>query len=127
LGRLLQGAAYSLGMGFGATAVSLGVGVPLGLIAAYRRGAVEEAIMRAIDLMIAMPPILIGLLVLAVTSPSVWKTTLAVGLIYVPIMTRLARAVALGVMQEEFITAARARGAGAAYIMAAEVLPNRWP
>ena len=127
LSRMLRGALYSLAMGFGATAVSLGIGVPLGLSAAYRRGAVEETIMRAVDLMIAMPPILLGLLILAVTSPSVWKTTLAVGLIYVPIMTRLARAVALGVMQEEFIAAARARGEGALYILAAEVLPNAWP
>jgi peptide/nickel transport system permease protein len=127
LSRLLHGAGYSLAMGFGATAVSLLIGVPLGLAAAYKRGAVEETIMRAIDLLISMPPILLGLLILAVTSPNIWKTTLAVGLIYVPIMTRLARSVALGLMQEEFILAARARGEGALYILAREVLPNAWP
>lgn len=127
LSRLLHGAGYSLAMGFGATAVSLAFGVPLGLIAAYRRGAVEDAIMRTVDLLISMPPILLGLLVLAVTSPNIWKTTLAVGVIYVPIMTRLARAVALGLMEEEFVLAARARGESALYILAHELLPNAWP
>jgi peptide/nickel transport system permease protein len=127
LSRLLHGASYSLAMGFGATAVSLAIGVPLGLIAAYRRGVVEDAIMRTIDLLISVPPILLGLLVLAVTTPNIWKTTLAVGVIYVPIMTRLARAVALGLMQEEFVLAARARGESAPYILAHELLPNAWP
>ena len=127
LSRLMHGAGYSLAMGFGATAISLVIGLPLGLVAAYFGGFVSAAIMRLIDLLIAMPPILLGLLILAVTSPSVWKTMLAVGLIYVPIMTRLARAVALGLIAEEFILAARARGDGAPYILFAELLPNAWP
>jgi peptide/nickel transport system permease protein len=127
LSRLMHGAAYSLVMGFGATAISLVVGMPLGLVAAYFGGLVSASIMGLIDLLIAMPPILLGLLILAVTSPNVWKTMVAVGLIYVPIMTRLARAVALALVDEEFITAARARGDGAGYILFAELLPNAWP
>jgi peptide/nickel transport system permease protein len=127
LSRLMHGAAYSLAMGFGATAISLTIGLPLGLVAAYWGGLVSAAIMRLIDLLIAMPPILLGLLVLAVTSPSAWKTTLAVGLIYVPIMTRLARAVALGLVAEDFTLAARARGDGPFYILFSELLPNAWP
>ena len=125
--RVLTGAGVSLGMGFGATAISLALGVPLGLVAAYLRGAAEEAIMRTVDVLISVPPILLGLLILAVAEPSVWKTAGAVGLIYVPIMTRLARSVALGLMEEDFITAARARGEGALYILAVEILPNAWP
>jgi peptide/nickel transport system permease protein len=127
LSRLMHGAAYSLMMGFGATAISLVIGMPLGLVAAYFGGLASASIMRLIDLLIAMPPILLGLLILAVTSPNVWKTMVAVGLIYVPIMTRLARAVALGLVGEEFILAARARGDGAPYILFAELLPNAWP
>jgi peptide/nickel transport system permease protein len=127
LSRLMHGAAYSLVMGFGATAISLVIGMPLGLIAAYCGGLLSATIMRLIDLLMAMPPILLGLLVLAVTSPSVWKTMFAVGLIYVPIMTRLARAVALGLVGEEFILAARARGERGFYILFAELLPNAWP
>jgi len=108
-------------------AISLLVGVPLGLIAAFHRGVTEEVIMRSVDLLIALPPVLLGLLVLAVTPPSLWKTIAAVGLVYVPIMVRLTRAVALGLLEEDFVQAARARGEGAPTILWHEVLPNAWP
>jgi peptide/nickel transport system permease protein len=126
--RVLAGAHHSLAMGFGATAISLVLGVPLGLLAALHRGGwVEEAIMRGVDVMISVPPILLGLLILAVTEPSLLKTILAVGVVYVPIMTRVARSVALGLLAEEFVEAARARGEGAFHILAREILPNAWP
>lgn len=125
--RVLAGAHYSLAIGFGATAISLAIGVPLGLVAAFHRGFVEETIMRAVDLLIALPPILFGLLILAVTPPNLAKTILAVGIVYVPIMTRLTRSVSLGLLQEDFVQAARARGEGAAYILGREILPNAWP
>lgn len=125
--RVLAGAHYSLAMGFGATALSLVLGIPLGLIAAFDRGWLSEAIMRAVDVLISVPPILLGLLVLAVTDPALWKTIVAVGLVYVPIMTRIIRAVGLGLLAEEFVQAARARGESAAWILAAEILPNAWP
>jgi peptide/nickel transport system permease protein len=116
-----------LATGFGAMAISLVVGVPLGLIAAFHRGAVQEVIMRAVDLLIALPPVLLGLLVLAVTPPGLFKTIAAVGLVYVPILVRLTRAVALGLLEEDFVQAARARGEGALPILWHEILPNAWP
>jgi peptide/nickel transport system permease protein len=127
LSRVLAGAHLSLAIGFGAMLVSLVVGVPLGLLAAFDRGLIGAAIMRAADLVISLPPILLGLLILAVTPPSLGKTILAVGLVYVPIMVRLARAVALGLLEEDFVQAARARGEGAASILVREILPNAWP
>ncbi|MBY0336978.1 MAG: ABC transporter permease [Acetobacteraceae bacterium] len=125
--RVLAGAHHSLLMGFGATAISLAVGVPLGLLAAFHRGWVEEVVMRGVDLMISLPPVLLGLLILAVSEPGLLKTIVAVGLVYVPIMTRVARAVALDLLAEDFVEAARARGEGAWYILAREILPNAWP
>jgi peptide/nickel transport system permease protein len=125
--RVLAGAYYSLTMGFGAMLISLIVGVPLGLVAAFHRGVTEEVIMRTVDLLISLPPILLGLLILAVTPPNLWKTIVAVGLVYIPIMTRLTRSVALGLLQEDFVQAAHARGEGAISILAREVLPNAWP
>ncbi len=125
--RVLAGAGYSLVMGFGAMAISLVLGVPLGLLAAFHRGAVDAVIMRSVDLLISLPPILLGLLILAVTPPSLWKTIVAVGLVYGPILTRLTRAVALGLLEEDFVQAARARGEGAISILAREILPNTWP
>src|SRR5271165_7298636 len=125
--RVLVGARFSFAMGFGATTISLLLGVPLGLLAAFHRGAIDEIIMRSLDLLISLPPILLGLLILAVTPPSLWKTILAVGIIYVPILTRLTRAVALGLLEEDFVQAARARGEGAVSILSREILPNAWP
>ncbi len=127
LSRILAGAPYSLMIGFGATALSLAIGVPLGLAAAYYRGFAGELIMRGVDVMISVPPILLGLLILAVTEPSLWKTILAVGIVYIPIMTRVTRSVGLGLLAEDFVQAARARGERAAYILLSEVLPNAWP
>ena len=127
LSRMLYGARLSLLMGIGATFVSLLIGVPLGLAAGYHGGRIDEAIMRAIDLVISVPPILMGLLLLSLSPPNVWKTALAVGIIYVPIMARLTRGVTLEIAGEEFVLAARARGERLWYILAAEILPNAWP
>lgn len=127
LSRVLAGGHLSLATGFGAMAISLGFGVPLGLLAAFHRGWTDEVIMRGVDLLISLPPVLLGLLVLAVTPPGLLKTIGAVGLVYVPILVRLTRAVALGLLEEEFVQAARARGEGALPILWHEVLPNAWP
>lgn len=127
LSRMLYGARLSLLMGIGATAVSLALGVPLGLAAGYHGGKVDEAIMRMVDLIISVPPILMGLLLLSLSPPNVWKTAVAVGIIYVPIMARLTRGVTLEIAGEEYVLAARARGERVWYILAAEILPNAWP
>lgn len=127
LSRTLVGAGPTLIMGFGATAFSLLIGVPLGLVAGYRRGRVDEAIMRTTDVLMSFPPTLLGLLVLAVTTPALWKAMLAVGVVYIPPIVRLARSVTLDIAQEEFVLAAQARGDSAWYILTAEILPNAWP
>jgi peptide/nickel transport system permease protein len=127
LSRMLYGARLSLLMGIGATFVCLVAGVPLGLAAGYYGGRVDETIMRLIDLLISVPPILMGILILSMTPPNPWKTAIAVGIIYVPVMVRLARGVTLEIASEEFVLAARARGERAWYILGAEILPNAWP
>lgn len=127
LSRTLMGARLSLFAGFVATTVSLALGVPLGLVAGYARGRLDELIMRAMDVVMSFPPILLGLLILAVTPPNLWKTAVAVGLVYVPALVRITRSVTLGLAEEEFIQAARARGERPLYILAAEILPNAWP
>ncbi len=127
LSRVLAGAHLSLLIGFGAMATSLLIGIPAGLYTAYSRGPLSLLLQRAADLLLSLPPILLGLLLLAVTPPSTWKTILAVGLVYVPIMLRLVRSVALGLLQEDYVQAARARGESGASILLREVLPNTWP
>ena len=127
LSRLLMGARLSLAMGLGATLVSVAIGVPVGLAAGYFRGWVDEALMRLADVLMAIPAIMLGLLVLAVTPPALWKTALAVGFVYIPPIARVTRAVTLGLAGEEFVQAARARAESNAHILFREILPNAWP
>ena len=127
LSRTLYGARLSLIIGFGATLISVGIGVPLGLIAGFKRGRIDEWLMRGTDVLMSFPPIMLGLLVLAATSPSLPKAVLAVGIVYVPVLVRITRSVTLDLVNEEFIQAAHARGERMSYILAAEILPNAWP
>jgi len=127
LSRLLMGTRLSLAMGVSATFVSLAFGVPIGLAAGYFRGRIDEVLMRSADVLMAIPPIMLGLLVLAVTPPSLWKTAVAVGFVYIPPIARVTRSVTLALANEDFIQAARARAESASYILFREILPNAWP
>jgi len=127
LSRLLMGARLSIAMGVSATVVSLAIGVPMGLAAGYFRGWIDEILMRLADVLMAVPPIMLGLLVLAVTPPALWKTSLAVGFVYIPLIARIARSVTLTLANEEFVQAARARAESTSYILFREILPNAWP
>jgi peptide/nickel transport system permease protein len=125
--RLLFGSQLSLALGLTATLISMGIGVPLGLIAGYRRGATDELIMRTLDVMLAFPPIMLVLLILAVTPPSLIKTAIAIGILAVAPIARVTRSVTLDLMSGEFIEAARARGERQHYMLFRELLPNVWP
>ncbi len=125
--RLLFGSQLSLALGMTATLISMGIGVPLGLIAGYRRGATDELIMRTLDVMMAFPPIMLVLLILAVTPPSLMKTALAIGVLAVAPIARVTRSVTLDLMSGDFIEAARARGERLRYLLMRELLPNVWP
>ena len=125
--RLLIGSQLSLALGVTATLISMGVGVPLGLIAGYRRGLTDEVIMRTLDVMLAFPPIMLVLLILAVTRPSTMKTAIAIGVLAVAPIARVTRSVTLDLMSGEFIEAACARGERLRYMLLRELLPNVWP
>jgi peptide/nickel transport system permease protein len=125
--RLLFGSQLSLALGMTATLISMGIGVPLGLIAGYRRGVTDELLMRTLDVMMAFPPIMLVLLILAVTPPSLMKTAIAIGVLAVAPIARVTRSVTLDLMSGEFIEAARARGERLHYLLVRELLPNVWP
>ena len=120
-----MGGRLSMMMGLSATLVSLAVGVPVGLAAGYFRGWIDEVLMRCADVLMAVPPIMLGLLVLAVTPPSLWKTALAVGFVYIPPIARLTRSVTLSLANEDFIQAARARAETTSAAARASVLKGR--
>jgi peptide/nickel transport system permease protein len=125
--RLLIGSQLSLALGGTATLISMGIGVPLGLIAGYRRGPTDELIMRTLDVMMAFPPIMLVLLILAMTPPSLMKTAIAIGVLAVAPIGRVTRSVTLDLMSGEFMEAARARGERLHYMLVRELLPNVWP
>ena len=125
--RLLFGSQLSLALGVTATLISMGIGVPLGLIAGYCRGLTDELVMRTLDVMTAFPPIMLVLLILAVTPPNLMKTAIAIGVLAVAPIGRVTRSVTLDLMSGEFIEAAHARGERLHYLLMRELLPNIWP
>lgn len=127
LSRTLYGSRLSLFLGFAATLLGLVLGVPLGLFAGYVRGFADELLMRALDVVMSFPSLLLVLLIIAVTPPSLAKTAVAVGILFVPPVARVTRSVALDLMSGEFILAAQARGERVSYILLRELLPNAWP
>jgi peptide/nickel transport system permease protein len=125
--RVLIGSQLSLILGLTVTLISMAIGVPLGLLAGFRRGLPDEAVMRALDVMMAFPPIMLVLLILAVTPPSLMKTAVAIGVLSAPPIARVTRSVTLDLMTGEFMEAARARGERLWYMLLCELLPNVWP
>jgi peptide/nickel transport system permease protein len=127
LSRVLIGSRLSLFLGFAATSISLFVGVLLGMIAGFFRGRVDELLMRSIDVVMSFPPLMLVLLIIAVTPPSLWKTSVAIGILFIPPIARIARSVTLDLMTGDFVVAAQARGEHESYIIVRELLPNVWP
>jgi peptide/nickel transport system permease protein len=127
LSRTLVGARLSLLLGSAATAIALALGVPLGLLSGYRRGWIDELIMRGLDVVMSFPSLLFVLLILGVLPVNPLLTAAAIGIVFVPHVARLARSVTLDLMSEDFIVAAHARGERASYILFRELLPNLWP
>ncbi len=122
--RIIVGARVSLLSGVVAVSVATAVGTSLGLIAGYSTRLTDEVIMRAMDVLYAFPAILLAIAVLAALGKGIENAMIAIGVVYIPIFARIARAAVLGIRNEEFIIAARALGAGNIRILATHVLPN---
>ena len=125
LSMLMVGARTSLAVALVAVGIGAGFGVPLGLLAAARRGSlVDEAIMRTNDLVFAFPALLIAIMITAVFGPGAVNAIVAIGLFNVPVFARLVRGAALSLWTREFVLAARVAGKGAVRISLEHVLPN---
>jgi peptide/nickel transport system permease protein len=125
--RVIVGGRTSLAYGLGCAGLGLLVGLPLGLWAGYRGGWIDEAVMRSLDVFMSIPPLMLGLLVLAMTVPALWKAILAIGLLSAPAIARIVRSLTLSLRHEEFVQAARARGESDAFVVFSEILPNALP
>jgi peptide/nickel transport system permease protein len=121
---LLVGARASIVVGIVAVGIGLVIGVALGLLAAARRGWVEEAIMRLSDFGFAFPAILSAIMLTAVFGAGMVNAIIAIGIYNIPIFARITRASANAIWAREFVLAARACGKGAFSITMEHVLPN---
>lgn len=125
LSRLIYGARASLQAGLIAVLLAVGIGVPIGLLSGYFRGFMDDyVIMRFTDAMMAFPVIVLALALAAIVGSSLTTAMVAIGIVYVPIFIRLARAQTLSVRETEYVEAARALGNGHLSIMAQHILPN---
>jgi len=124
LSRLIFGARVSLFIGLSVMSVSFVIGVVLGLLAAKLGSLVDVAITRVMDLIMAVPSLVLAILVVAVLGPSLANTIIAVTIVYLPRYVRLVRASALGELTKDYVIAARVAGVGPLRLMVATVLPN---
>ena len=124
LTRIIYGARVSLFIGLTVMCVSFVIGVLLGLIAAFQGGIVDLLITRVMDLIMAVPGLVLAILIVAVLGPSLTNTIVAVTVVFLPRYVRLVRASALAELGKEYVTAARVIGVGKLRLMFATVLPN---
>ncbi len=124
LSRIIHGARYSLMIGALVVTLSLAAGVSLGLVAAFFRGPVEIGIMRAMDVMLALPSLLLAIVVVAILGPSLVNAMFAIAIVYLPHFVRLTRASAISELSRDYVTASRVAGAGLLRLMLITVLPN---
>jgi peptide/nickel transport system permease protein len=125
--RVLHGGRLTVAVGVSASLLAMLAGSVLGLVAGFAGGPVDYALMRGVDGLLAFPVLLLPLFILAATGPGFATLALAIGSIYVASFALLARALLLGEREREYVTAARAGGAGPAHVLLRHLLPNVGP
>jgi peptide/nickel transport system permease protein len=124
MAMLIVGARYSIAVGVIAVGIGITVGVALGLLAAARRGWVEELVMRGADFTLAFPALLTAIILTAIYGPGLVTSIVAIGVFNIPEFARITRASANGVWAREYVLAARACGKTPWHITVEHVLPN---
>ena len=121
---LIVGSRVSIAVGLIAVGIGIAFGVALGLLAAVKRGWIEEAVMRLADFTFAFPALLSAIMLTAIYGPGLVTSIVAIGIFNVPVFARITRASALVVRSREYVTAARALGKSEWRITVEHVLPN---
>ena len=124
LSRVVYGSRISLQAGLFTVAVALCIGLPLGLVAGYLGGRVDNAIMRGLEVVLAFPGLVLALGITAVLGPKLIHALFAIGVVFVPNFARLIRAQVLSVKEHDFVAAARALGASDRRLVILHILPN---
>lgn len=124
LSRLLYGARVSLVIGVAAIGSAMLIGSAIGIVAGYYGGKIDLVIMQVMDVLLAFPALILGLIVVAMLGPSMENLIIAISLTAVPPFARIARAPTIVVKERDYIEACRALGYGDLRIMTLHVLPN---
>jgi peptide/nickel transport system permease protein len=124
LSRVIFAFRTSLTVAIGSVSLALAIGIPIGLTAAFFGGWVDNLLMRPLDLLLALPAMLLAVALIAIVGPGTLVVLLAIALLYVPILARVMRSSVLTVKTEPYVDGARARGVGDLTILLRHVLPN---
>ena len=127
LSRLLFGARISLLIGFISTLLAMAAGSAIGMLAGWYGGRFDGFIVQLIDVLLAFPSLILGLIIVAMLGPSLTNIIAAIALTSLPAFARIARAPTIAVKQREFVEACRALGYSDARILARHILPNIFP
>jgi peptide/nickel transport system permease protein len=124
LSRVLHGGLSILVVSVVAATLGLALGTAMGLTAGYVRGVWDEVIMRAADVLLAFPAVVLALLVMSLLGPHAWLTVVAIMFVQAPQAARVMRGAAVQLTERDFITYAETIGVGRARILLREILPN---
>jgi ABC-type dipeptide/oligopeptide/nickel transport system permease subunit len=124
LSRIIWGARVSLQVGLASVIFGFALGVPLGIVAGVQGGRVETSIMRAADMFMAFPTLLLALIIVTALGGTLANEILAIGIALTPNFVRLSRSLALTIREQDYILAAQALGGGQLRVMARHVFPN---
>ena len=122
--RVVWGTRISMQAGVFSIVLAMAIGVPVGLMAGYYRGALDQLIMRLTDAWLAFPFLILAIGLVTILGPSLVNATLAIGLGATPTYIRLTRGLVLSTKEEDYVQGARALGAGDLRVMARHILPN---
>ena len=124
LWRVLLGAHTSLVIAIAAVALSIAIGLPVGVLAGFYRGATDHALMRLVETLLSFPALLLALTISAVLGPSERNTIIAIGVAFSPYLARIVRGEALRIVALPYVEAARSQGAGDWRIVRLHIVPN---
>jgi peptide/nickel transport system permease protein len=124
MSRVLYGGRSILAMAVLATALGLIAGAAIGLVAAYSRNALDDTLMRGMDVLMALPQILLALVAVAIVGPHAWVIVAAIALTTTPRVARVARGAAQPIVERDFIACSEAMGVPRWRILSGELLPN---
>ncbi|MBO9579147.1 MAG: ABC transporter permease [Microbacteriaceae bacterium] len=122
--RVLVGARASIEISLGAAAFAAVIGVLIGLVAGYVGGLLDGVFMRILDVVLALPEVVLALVIVAVLGNTTGNLILAIGIAFVPVFARVTRASVLGIRERDFVVASRAMGALSGDTMFRTILPN---